>query len=595
MRSARFFNLLIVFVMLAGMLAACAAPTAAPAPAQEAAPAEEAAPAQEATPTEAAAEPAAAAPAADAGERRIRTLYLVTQDQGSDPKEYEIARFTAESLKALGLDVELNAMPWEQVSDLVWYQRDKWDFTVWQMVGRPERSDPDELVYNLYHSSTAETGYNFVGYLNPEYDKLVEAQRSEIDPAKRVELVKQAQQMLAMERPYDFYVHQYMDYVFNKEVWDPATIVEQAGIGAKNFWTMIGATPIGEQKDMVLVSGPIVTAINPLYISGGTDSWVYELVWDRLMRIGPDGLAQPWAAEKVEWVDGQTVDVTLRQGMKWHDGQPVTVDDVVFSFQAPMGEEAPMYKPFVSRIAGIEATDENTVRFTLSEPYVPFETASLAKINLIPKHIWEPVIKDLETKPENAEKFQEEVPIGSGPFKFVAWKSSEEIVLEANPEHFSPPKMNRWVLRFVANPEAVLGMMHSGELNFISFFGGDPELLAQEVANDPKLQMVSTIELGSRFLAYNLRRAPFDDVYLRQALALVIDKEELINGILKGRGVLSKSIISPSLAAWYDDTVEAWSPDIEKAKALLAEHGYEWDADGRLLYPAGKTETLGSE
>ncbi len=181
MRSAKLFNLLIVFVMLAGMLAACAAPTAAPAPAQEAAPVEEAAPAQEAAPTEAAAEPAAAAPAADTGARRIRTLYLVTQDQGSDPKEYEIARFTAESLKALGLDVELNAMPWEQVSDLVWYQRDKWDFTVWQIPGRPGcRSDPDELVYNLYHSSTAETGYNFVGYLNPEYDKLVtEAQRME--------------------------------------------------------------------------------------------------------------------------------------------------------------------------------------------------------------------------------------------------------------------------------------------------------------------------------------------------------------------------------------------------------------------------------
>ncbi len=522
----------------------------------------------------------------------IRKLALTTQDQGSDPKEFEMARYTAEALKAIGLDVELNAMPWEQVSELVWYQRQKWDFTLWQMVGRAERSDPDELIYNLFHSSTAEKGYNFVGYNNPAYEKIIEAQRSETDPKKRVELVKQAEQILANDQPYDFYIHQYQDFVFNKDVWDPATIVEQAGIGAKNFWTFIKATPKGNQKDMVLVSGPIITAMNPLYISGGTDSWVTELVWDRLMRINTEGLAQPWAAEKVEWVDSKTVDVTLRKGMKWHDGQPVTIDDVIFSFQAPMGEEVPMYKPFVTSIDKMEAKGADSVRFTLKNAYVPFETASLAKINLIPKHIWEPVLKDLATKPENAEKYQEKTPIGSGPFKFVAWKQSEEVVLEANTDHWAAPKMRRWVLRFVANPEAVLGMMHSGELNFISFFGGDPELLAAEVKKDPKLQMVSTIELGSRFLAYNLRRAPFDDIYFRQALAMAIDKDGIINGVAKGRGVAATNIISPSMKAWYDSTVKTWEPSVEKAKALLKEHGYEWDAQGRLMYPAGKTETL---
>ena len=111
---------------------------------------------------------------------------------------------------------------------------------------------------------------------------------------------------------------------------------------------------------MVLVSGPNITAMNPLYISGATDSWITELIWDRLMRVGPDGLPKPWAAEKVTWVDPKTVDITLRQGMKWHDGKPVTIDDVIFSYQTPMGDKVPMYKPFVSRIDTVTKTGDNT-------------------------------------------------------------------------------------------------------------------------------------------------------------------------------------------------------------------------------------------
>ena len=258
---------------------------------------------------------------------------------------------------------------------------------------------------------------------------------------------------------------------------------------------------------MVLVSGPIITAINPLYVSGGTDSWVTELIWDRLMRIGTDGLAQPWAAEKVEWVDPKTVDVTLKQGMKWHDGEPVTDRRRDLLVRGPHGRPGPDVQAVrIHHRQDAKQRTTNTVRFTLKKAYVPFETASLAKINLIPKHIWEPILKDLESKGENAEKYQEQTPIGSGPFKFVDWKQSEEVILEANPDHFAAPKMNRWVLRFVANPEAVLGMMHSGELNFISFFGGDPELLASEVQK--RLQAADGVDHRAGIALPGLQHAP---------------------------------------------------------------------------------------
>src|SRR5690606_32096764 len=259
-------------------------------------------------------------------------------------------------------------------------------------------------------------------------------------------------------------------------------------------------------------------------------SRVTELIWDRLMRIGADGLAQPWAAESVTWEDDVTVLVTLREGMMWHDGQPVTVEDVKFSFEAPNTGEAPMYAPFTSRVTNIEIVDDRSVRFTLSEPWVAFEIASLAKVNLIPKHIWEPLLADLADKEENAEDLTiEQAPaIGSGPFKFVDWIEGETAILTANTHHFSPPKAEGWVIRILPNQESVLGQLQTGEINFLREWGGDSAIL-QEIADaDPNIDIFASPDLGFRFFAFNTRFAPFDNLAIRQAVAHVMPKESVV-------------------------------------------------------------------
>ena len=333
-------------------------------------------------------------------------------------------------------------------------------------------------------------------------------------------------------------------------------------------------------------------AINPLFISGSTDSWITELIWDRLLRVGPDGLPRPWAAEKVEWVDSVTLDVTLRRGMKFHDGHPVTADDVIFSFTAPMGDEVPMYKPFVRVIDKIEKRSDTVIRFTLKDPYAPFLTSSLAKVNIIPKHIWEPVLADLAKKPENAESYQEQVPVGSGPYKFVQWKKAEEVVLEANPDHFAVPKARRWVLRIIPNVEAALGGLRNGELNFLSVYGGDPQILDQLAKQTPSITVVSTMDIGMRFLAFNLRRPPYDDLAVRQALNMAANKKAIRSVVFKGYATVADSFVSPALEYWHNAEVPKLNYNIKAARDVLAKAGYEWDADGRLLYPKGKVETL---
>jgi peptide/nickel transport system substrate-binding protein len=534
---------------------------------------------------------ALAAPAglAEAQGDPIRKLVLIAGAQAADPQEFQAAQLIAQEWRKLGLDVEVRGLPRPQVSDLVWYHRDKWDLAMWRMVGRPERSDPDELVYNLFHSSTREKGFNFVGYVNPEYDRIAEAQRAEIDQSKRKALIDRIQDMIMADMPYLFLVYPKNVVAYNASVWQKDSIVDQSGIGVRNFWTFIGATPAGAATDMVLNASEALNAINPLYISGAVDSWVTDLVWDRLMRVGPDGLPRPWAAESVAYLDATTVEVKLRSGMTWHDGEPLTADDVLFSFAAPAGERSPMYKPFVANIAGMEKLDERTIRFKLKTAHAAFFTSTLAKINLIPKHVWEPILSGPQLQGKTAESYQEALPIGSGPFKVVRYKLQEEILLERNSAHWAAPKCGRWILRVVTNTEAAVGMLKRGEVNFLSDYRGDPKILEDLAKTDRAIEIAATVDMGFRFVAPNLRRPPFDDVAFRQALMLAINRRLMAQAAWNGYAIPANSHVSAALPFWHKG--DQFKANLEEARNILQKAGYRL-VGGRLHYRDGTRETL---
>ena len=520
------------------------------------------------------------------GGEPVPSVTVLSNVQAADPIEFETTRLLVENMRQLGLDVEHQAIPWEQQSELVWFNRGDWQMTAWRMVARPERMDPDEFVFNLFHSSTAENGYNFVGYINPEYDALAEAQRSETDPEARRQLVYDAQAIIAEDVPYVFVAHPQLPFVVREDVWDAETVVDAQGIGVKNFWTWIGLEPLGDETTIITNTSDVVQAVNPLYISGDADSRVTELIWDRLMRIGPDGLPQPWAAESVEYLDDVTVEVKLREGMMWHDGEPVTVEDVVFSFEATQSGESPMYQPFGSRIGSIEIMDESTVVFTLAEPWAAFEVASLSKVNLIPQHVWEPILTDLADVDENAEDFQEEIPIGSGPYKFVAWQQAESVILEANTDHWAAPAADGWVMRIIPNAESALGQIQTGELNFLTEWEGDAEVLAQTAEADANLGIYASADLGFRFYGFNTRLAPFDDVAMRRAVAHVMPRQAVVDNIFKGFAVPADSYVSLAIDYWHNPDLPQYEFDLETARQILLDAGYTYADDGTLLLPA---------
>jgi peptide/nickel transport system substrate-binding protein len=534
----------------------------------------------------------AAASAQEAGDA-IRPITLLTQPQAAAPQEYQAAEIIADAWRKLGLTVNVRPLPSQQYNQIIWYERQRWDATTWQMVGRPERSDPDELTYNLFVSANAANGYDFVGYKNPEYDRLAQAQREELDLTKRKALIMQAQELINHDQPYGFEVHPFNVVAYNRTVWDPNSMISQAGIGIRNTWTWINIKPLGAQKDLILNSVATPTNLNPFNISGQQGSWAAEIVWDRLMRVSPEGLPEPWAAEKVERPDTLTVNVTLRKGMKWSDGQPVTIEDAVFSLVAPdFGDKAPMYKPFVRNIASVEATGPDTLTIKLKNPDAAFLVSSLSKLNLAPQHVWQPIFDDLKNKPQTAESIQEEHPVSSGPFRIVRASLNQEIVLEANPDHWSHPKINRWIMRIMPNVEASMGALKSGEINFLSDYTGDPELLKDLAKSSPNIAVSQALDIGFKFIAYNERRPPFDNLAFRQAISAMIDRKLLAEDAWGGAAEPANSWISPALGVWHDKGIVDRVPggNLAAAQKILKDAGFV--LVGTVLhYPKGEKET----
>src|SRR5690242_15181926 len=103
----------------------------------------------------------------------IRPLTLLTQPQAAAPQEFQAAQIIADAWRKLGVTVNVRPLPGQQFNQVIWYERQRWDTTTWQMVGRPERADPDELTYNLFVSANAANGYDFVGYHKPIVFRIV--------------------------------------------------------------------------------------------------------------------------------------------------------------------------------------------------------------------------------------------------------------------------------------------------------------------------------------------------------------------------------------------------------------------------------------
>jgi peptide/nickel transport system substrate-binding protein len=510
-------------------------------------------------------------------DRRIPTVEFVIPNAAYDPIRFESGLLLAQEWERLGLQVNVVAMDFTALTQRLGAEPfDSYNAFISGYVSRPERLDPDVLLYRPFHCSGVDTGVNYQGYCSEAYDAAVEAQRTEMNPEQRLVYVHEAQRILQEEVPALALYHVQEVHVYNNELFDNVT--PMLGQGLWNFWSVLSTTPIGNETFLRYGQAWDVDSTNPFAATGGGNIETLRLVYDLLSRVAPDGSVEPWAAEGWEIVDDTTVNVTLRQGMTFHDGEPLTASDVKFSYDIQAEWGAPIYRPFLDPIREIEVVDDHNLVFHLHEPYPALFQATFAQIYILPEHIWGEVEGALE-------EFQVDVPIGSGPFRWGEWRVGESITLLANEDHFNRPNVDGLIQVVYANPDAIFLGLVSGEVH-----KHDRRLLPTQIEEAEAyghLTQVTLDDFGVYYVGFNLRTPPFDDLAFRQALAHVVPYDTIVNVLLDGYATPGTSFIAPANEAWHNPDASPFPYDPDRAREILEEAGYEWDDQGRLYAPAG--------
>lgn len=308
-------------------------------------------------------------------------------------------------------------------------------------------------------------------------------------------------------------------------------------------------------------------------------SMIANNVFSKLVSLNPDMTPRPDLAES--WTvseDGLTYTFNLVTDARWHDGQPVTAEDVVFTVEDIVAEHFPRASSWVPNVESVTATGEHQVTFHLLEPYAPFMTlmgSSLGSGMLImPKHIYEGT--DI---PNNEANF---APIGSGPFRFGSWNRGAYIELVRNDDYFvdGQPHLDRVIGQIVPDASSRLLAFEQGEIDFLHMYILPNDQIGR-LKEDERFEIAygGNGPATSEFLLFNLREGPLADVMVRQAIAHALDRDAIRDVALFGEGRTATSHINSALE-WVQTDEFDYPHDIERANAMLDEAGYPRDENG---------------
>jgi len=509
----------------------------------------------------------------------IEPYQFMTMTATEDPGRFEISRMAVEAWQEFGLPAEMWPVASSLMDEYAWTSK-KYHVYIVHHDPNTDRMDPDTWLYTYNHSSNAgETGLNIAGYQNPEYDALAEAQRSETDVAKRKEIVDQCQEWHYNAQPYHVFAHLHLAGVYNTDTFaDPTMFV---GHPIYNFWSLLSLRPLTDRKVLQIGIPRDFLTSNPMVAGNPEDFfWWLQLIYDTLAKHGPDGTAQPWAAQSIDAISPTEYEVTLREGMTWHDGKPVTAEDVAFTFTYCKEKEAPYFLSPLQGLEKAEVVGPNKVRFTLTEPFAAFIPNVLCQVTILPKHIWETI--------ENPQEIANEKPIGSGPYKFEYWRPMEESKLSRFEDHFQPPAAEGLLHIVYGSLDSILGALEAGDLDTTTEYMTIAQ--AETLEPVPHIKIEKVVEFGVYGWYYNCRLEPFNDRIFRQAMSLTFPVEDIIEIALRGAADPGGSIIAPALEFWHNDNIPPFPYDPDKAREMLLQAGYTWDEQGRLCYPAPEND-----
>lgn len=368
--------------------------------------------------------------------------------------------------------------------------------------------------------------------------------------------------------------------------------------------TATNATNVPAASDVPAVTEPAVVRIgwagSPDNLNPGlailTESYtIFELVYDSMYDLNLDGSFTLSLAESVDVSeDGLTYTYKIRDGIKWHDGEPLTAEDIAFTYN--LYKDTPeypylngYYTPYFDSIIA----RGNEVILTLTEA-IPNIESQLVFLYILPKHIWEGV---------NKLEFENVEMIGSGPFKMAEYVQNEFVRLAANKDYFAaPPKVDEVIFQTFENQDALVQGIKTGQLDMVTEM---PNTAAETLRNEENIEVVVGAPLapGVTDIIFNQvdpENCPTDagglctghpalrDRNVRLAMAYATDKQKLIDLILLGLGEPGLTLIPDGLGVWYNNTLKDYEYDVAKANKILDDAGYlDSDGDGVRELPDG--------
>lgn len=370
-----------------------------------------------------------------------------------------------------------------------------------------------------------------------------------------------------------------------------------AALGVAVCFAITGCAKQGSSDlvpDTLRIAIPIApTQLDPILAQNTSENFIDGLMFSMLVEVNDKSQDVPDLAAVVPTVanggiskDGRTITYHLRHGVKWQDGYPFTSKDVVFTWHAIMNpnNNAVSHVGY-DKIASMDAPDPYTVVMHMTQVYSPaIDTIfgeSDSPYRILPAHLLAKY-RSLNNVAFNSH------PIGTGPFRFVKWLRGDEVVLAANPTYFrGVPKIAHLILKIIPDGNTTESEVRSHDVDLAMEMGATTY---DHLKDDPEIVRYLSKAPSYTAIFFNTTRPPLDDVRVRRALALGIDREELLRTVYFGTGTLAVADLSPYYWA-YDAALQPLPYDPAQAGKLLDQAGWRMGTDG-LRHKNGKPLAL---
>ena len=330
---------------------------------------------------------------------------------------------------------------------------------------------------------------------------------------------------------------------------------------------------------------------DPHTISAIAATRVFNQVYETLIDFNPDMTFKGVLAESWENPDDVTYVFHLRQGVKFHNGREMTADDVVYSFQRVLGQTdygdigaLGSSASYYGGIASIEANDDYTVTMTLSEPNAAFMANLTSSYGAI-------VCKEV-VEANDGSLSAIDTMCGTGPFMYQDSVVDNYIALVKNPDYWEEgaPKLDGITFYLLADESARLAALRTGDINLCSLSA----LNLADVEGDESIKVLSYQSNNYTYLGFNLSSEKLQDVRVRQAMSMAVDRDAIIDYVYNGEATVS-TFVPPAMGHWvWDAPAESplYTQDIDAAKALMEEAGYSDSNRMTLTMAAGLLDSI---